>query len=150
MNRKTFYPSWHKKFSPRNPELIKKMREFEQIEFLKDKEKKINLREQRLKDYNTIDDKWYYFTWDDFQDYLVNVDFDISKCYIPNIIAREKQEEENKRKIIEEQNKLELEYLNDYHEDDYDNYFYENEAFISDNESKIEEIIYYSSSEDEW
>lgn len=150
LNTRTFYPQWHHKFKHNNPEFIKRIRNMEKENYQKQKLEKKNLRERRLMEYHFIDDKNYYFTWEDFQNFLIDKNFNISKCYIPNIIEREQienrlriEKEEKERIQKEEEDRLYLEYLKNYNEYDYENYFYEEEPFISD-----EEIIVYESDEE--
>ena len=132
---RTFYPQWHKNFKPFNPELQKKLKIFQKEELIRKKRDLDDLKKKRLAEYSFIDDKYYYFTWNDFQNYLTNKDFNIEKCYIPNIIKREKREEEERRQR-EEEERRQIEYLENYDDNDYLNYFYEEEAFIlSDTEN---------------
>ena len=127
--KRTFYPQWHKNYISSNPELEKKIRRFQKEESDKNKSYLENLRKKRLAEYSYIDEKQYYFTWNDFQNYLTNKDFDIEKCYIPNIIVRENKEREERMKR-EEEERNQLEYLRNYDVNDYINYFYEGEPFI--------------------
>lgn len=134
---RTLYPQWHKKYVSNNPELEKRIRNFQREEYQKNKKEKEILRKNRLIEYSYIDEKQYHFTWDDFQNYLTDKNFNIDECYIPNIIAREKREyeemmkrKEEERIKREEEERRQIEYLRNYDDDDYLNYFYEGEAFI--------------------
>ena len=126
INNRTLYPQWHKKHISPNKEFGKKFRIFQR---------------EKFKAYSSIDDKRYYFTWEDFQNYLTVKDFNIKKCFIPNIIKKEKQEEKDRleqderERIKQEMDEIiYLEYLRNYNENDYINYFYEDESFVSDSE----------------
>ena len=154
--KRTLYPQWHKKYVSSNPELEKKVRQFQKEASERKKQELEKLKKKRLDEYTFIDDKQYYFTWDDFQNYLVNSDFNIEKCYIPNIIEKEKHEEgerlkreEEERLKREEEERKQLEYLQNYQERDYLDYFYEGESFIvSDSEENYnysdKEVNYWS------
>ena len=149
--KRTLYPQWHKKYVSPNPELEKRIRQFQKERLEKERLEKENLRKERLSEYSFIDDRWYYFTWNDFQNYLTNKDFNIEKCFIPNIIEREKREEkerikrEEEERIIQERKEMrELEYLRNYDENDYLNYFYEGEPF-TDHDDNSDNEQHYSS-----
>lgn len=141
INNRTLYPQWHKKHISPNKEFGKKFRIFQREKLEIDKLDRENLRKKRFEEYSSIDDKRYYFTWEDFQNYLTVKDFNIKKCFIPNIIKKEKQEEKDRleqderERIKQEMDEIiYLEYLRNYNENDYINYFYEDESFVSDSE----------------
>ena len=115
--------------------------------------KKEELREQRVGEYNSLDKAIYCFSCTDYEEFLTNKNFDISKCLKENIEKKAKEEidEQLRREYEEEQYKLqenkyydEMMFYNygnpEYDDDDFEYFINENEVeYNSDSDNETTE-----------
>jgi len=136
----------HKGVPTFTPEERTKMREAAK----KRKEEQEKFRQRRMAEYNSLDERHYIFTFKEYCEFISNPKFDKEYCNIKNVmerarIERHKREREEERLRIEREDALEK--LKYHDEDNYNEYYYQNEAFIDDD---IENINYYSCEEPEY
>ena len=115
------------------------LNKFDNKEYLEKKKKEIaEFRKKRLNEYSLLDERRYYFTLEQFEDFLKNENFDIEVCNINNIRKieageRHKREEERIRQDEEYYRSLQI-----YRQDEINfsgNYFNNSSSYIEDTES---------------
>ena len=117
-----------------------------------EKEKKEAFRKKRMNEYNLLDERHYYFTFEQYCQFLEDENFDIEQCHISTIREKERIEEERKKKEKEKRymdRKNKLEFLKNHPEYSYNEYFYKNKPFLDDDDSLVSDYnsnyMYYNS-----
>ena len=118
----------------------------------KRKEEQDKFRQERMEEYNSLDERQYIFTFDEYCEFISNPKFDKEYCNIKNVMERAKIEREKAERQAEKERLEKEQYLENlkfHDEDNYDEYFYQNEPFIDDDLDYIhyatdDELEYYS------
>ena len=101
----------------------------------KRKQAEEKFRQERMDEYNSLDERQYIFTFEEYCEFISNPKFDKEYCNIKNVMERARIDREiadrkaEKERLEKEQY---LENLKFHDEDNYDEYFYQNEPYIND------------------
>ena len=96
--------------------------------------KKQEFQKKRLLEYSLLDEKKYFFTFEQYEDFLINKHFDITKCLIENIKKKEEQDQIKKeQQFIQEE--IDFEKIGEETESENDSQDYEYEDYDTDTDS---------------